>query len=149
MPFQKGHTKFGGRRKGSQNHQGKVRQSHRLVFADEFQAALVQEFSPLEVMHAIMLLRVAKADYDGALSAAEKAAPYCHARLNSAEVKVQHSLSGRTDAEVAAEIELLREKLAIARQPPLIEGSAETPLAQSAEAESTVLSPYLRSPNNT
>jgi hypothetical protein len=132
MPFQKGHTKFGGRRKGTDNRppgRQKVRQVNRLVFADEFQAALVKEFSPLEVMHAIMLLRVSKGDYDGALSAAEKAAPYCHARLNATDVKVQHSISGKSDAELTAEIETIRQKLELVRPGmalfPLIEANAE------------------------
>ena len=78
----------------------------------------------------MMLLRINRGDYDGALAAAEKAAPYMHPRLNATDVNVRHSYAGKSDAEVAAEIESLRQKIAIA-QPhsvatgPLIEATAE------------------------
>ena len=125
MPFQKGRVKTGGRKKGSP-HRLPPKTVTPLVIAAEFQAALVREFTPLEVMHAIMLLRVSKADYDGALSAAEKAAPYVHPRLNAAEVRVQHMLAARSDEEVAAEIQALQQKLAIARGGlPLLEAEAQ------------------------
>jgi hypothetical protein len=101
---------------GTSNRDPLQRKIKRLVFADEFQAALVKEFSPLEVMHAIMLLRTAKGDYDGALAAADKAAPYCHARLNAAEVKVSHALADRTTEQLAADIEMIRTKIALAKQ---------------------------------
>jgi hypothetical protein len=113
--FIKGHTKVGGRKKGDRNKPG-PRQHAKLIFGDDFRAALLEEIraTPLEVMHAVMMLRVSKGDYDGALVAAEKAAPYCHARLTASEVKVRHSLAGRSDAELAADIEMIRQKLALA-----------------------------------
>jgi hypothetical protein len=61
--------------------------------------------------------RIGKADYAGAMEAAEKAAPYVHARLNAAEVRVQHSLADRSSEQLAADIEIIRTKLAIAKQP--------------------------------
>jgi hypothetical protein len=92
------------------------------------------KLSPLEVMQAVMLLRINKGDYDGALVAAEKAAPYMHAKLNATDVNVRHSYASKSDAEVAAEIELLRQKIAIAQRP-----SAAVPRLIEATAEPEVL----------
>ena len=63
--------------------------------------------------------------------AAEKAAPYMHPRLNATDVNVRHSYANKSDAEVAAEIESLRQKIEIAQRqstaatPPMIEATAE------------------------
>jgi hypothetical protein len=86
----------------------------------EFQAALAGEmkFTPLQVMHAIMLLRISQGDHEGALMAAREAAPYCHARLNATDVRLQHSIADRPDSEIAAEIVALRTKLDAARSLP-------------------------------
>jgi hypothetical protein len=136
--FTTGHTKIGGRKKGVPN-RVRLEKPHKLIFGDDFRAAMMAEIraTPLEVMHAVMLLRASKGDYDGALVAAEKMAPYVHARLNAAEVKVSHSLAGRSDVDLATDIELLRQKIAIVkRQPPgapLIELQPE-PAATPAEA---------------
>jgi hypothetical protein len=51
------------------------------------------------------------------LVAAEKAAPYCHAKLAMSEIRVQHS-TDRSDAEIAADIAALRAKLEAARSLP-------------------------------
>jgi hypothetical protein len=50
-----------------------------------------------------------------------------HARLNATDVRVQHTVGDRSDAEIATEIELIRHKLATAQKPdiPLIEAVAE------------------------
>jgi hypothetical protein len=97
----------------------------------EFQAALAGEmkFTPLQVMHAIMLLRIGRGDHEGALMAAREAAPYCHARLNATDVRVKHATADRLDSEIAAEITALRAKLDAARAlpaPPItIEATAQ------------------------
>ena len=144
--FTKGHTKVGGRKRGTPNRLG-PRKAGRLIFGDDFRAAMMEEIraTPLEIMHAVMLLRASKGDYDGALTAAEKMAPYVHARLNAAEVRVSHSLAGRSDAEIAADIDMLRQKLTAAKEQqsgsgPLIDLQPEpaVPLRPDADAPSSV-----------
>jgi hypothetical protein len=124
MPFTKGHTKIGGRKKGIPNRTSEQKEADRLLFGNDFRSALkeltVARLTPLEVMHAVMFIKIGKADYDGAIEIAEKAAPFCHPKLNAAEVRVQHSLSARTDEELSAHILALREKLALVKQENLL-----------------------------
>jgi hypothetical protein len=124
MPFQKGRVKTGGRKKGSVSKATREAQER---FNELISGQFPLLLTPLQVMQIIMQVRIEQADFDGALVAAEKAAPYVHARLNATDVRVQHSVAGKSDAEVAAEIEALRTKLEASRslQPPTIEGSAE------------------------
>ncbi len=76
--YQKGHKKLGGRRKGTLNKKTQRRLALEKLSSAELQQIMLAELklSPLEVMQAVMLLRINKGDYDGALVAAEKAAPY-------------------------------------------------------------------------
>jgi hypothetical protein len=80
-------------------------------------------------MQIIMQIRIEQCDFDGALVAAEKAAPYCHAKLNATDINVRHSAGDRTDDQIAAEITALRAKLDAAREllaPPVtIEATVE------------------------
>ena len=144
--FQKGHIKTGGRKKGSKNSGPSVAERRvqasesanreamvrmeiiRLAPREEIDAALarINWLTPLEVLLACMQLKLERGDVDGALLAAEKAAPYSHAKLNATDVRVQHSTADKDDAAVAAEIENLRAKIQRAQAAPtLIEGSAE------------------------
>ncbi len=130
--YQRGHKKLGGRKKGTLNKKTQRRLALEKLSSDELQQIMLAELklSPLEVMQAVMLLRVNRGDYDGALAAAEKAAPYMHAKLNATDINVRHSYASKSDTEVAAEIELLRQKIAIAQRssiaaPRLIEATAE------------------------
>ena len=68
-------------------------------------------------MLGMMQVRIDQGEYDFALAAAEKAAPYCHAKLPMSEVRVQHS-TDRSDSEIAADIAALRVKLETARSLP-------------------------------
>jgi len=130
--YQRGHKKIGGR-KGTPNKKTQRRLALEKLSSDELQQIMLAELklSPLEVMQAVMLLRINRGDYDGALVAAEKAAPYMHPRLNATDVNVRHSYANKSDAEVAAEIESLRQKIEIAQRqstaatPPMIEATAE------------------------
>ncbi len=92
----------------------------KLIFGGDFNAAMKElsltRLTPLEVMHAIMFIKLGKSDYDGALAVAEKAAPFCHPKLTAAEVKVQHGFNGRTEEELAASIMAIREKLMLSQQ---------------------------------
>jgi hypothetical protein len=144
--FTKGHTKVGGRKRGTPNRLG-PRKAGKLIFGDDFRAAMMEEIraTPLEIMHAVMMLRASKGDYDGALTAAEKMAPYVHARSNAAEVRVSHSLASRSDAELAADIDMLRQKLTAAKEQqagsgPLIDLQPEpaVPLRPDADAPSSI-----------
>jgi hypothetical protein len=141
VPFQKGHAKFGGKVKGTKN-KATLRSDHRRIVQAEAEIRLatmrlatpeeieraqarLTGMMPLEVMLAGMRLKFDRGDIDGALAAAEMAAPYTSPKLSSAEVRVR--VEHKSDAEVAAEIEALRRKIAIARSvPPMqIEATAE------------------------
>jgi hypothetical protein len=74
--------------------------------------------TPLDAMLGVLKIRIEEGDYDGALTAAEKAAPYCHAKLNATDINVRHSAGDRTDDQIATEIALLRAKLDAARSLP-------------------------------
>jgi hypothetical protein len=114
MPFQKGRAKTGGKRKGTLNKKTEARMH---LLADTEQA-LIQlgadptRVSPLMVMCSVMCLRLQEKDYKAAVEVAALAAPYVHPRLNAAEVNVRHTLSSRSDAEIAADIRVLRLKIA-------------------------------------
>jgi hypothetical protein len=119
MPFKKGHAKTGGRKKGSP-----YRKFPKEVKRDPKLMQKLQEFlddglrvTPLDAMLGVLKIRIEEGDYDGALVAAEKAAPYCHAKLAMSEVRVQHS-TDRSDSEIAADIAVLRAKLDAARSLP-------------------------------
>jgi hypothetical protein len=121
MPFKKGRVKTGGRKKG-------IRTKRREEADARVRQLISQEvqFTPLQVMMVCMQARIEVGDYDGALVAAEKAAPYCHAKLAMSEVKVQHS-TNRSDSDIAAE------KLDAARSlpaPPIIIDITAEPAAE-------------------
>ena len=126
MAFQKGRSKTGGRRKGGPYRKLDPKLNQKLQrFLDDG-----IRISPLDAMLGVLKIRIEEGDYDGALAAAEKAAPYCHAKLAMSEVRVQHS-TDRSDSEIAADIAALRAKLEAARSlpapalPVTIEVSAE------------------------
>jgi hypothetical protein len=132
--YRKGHAKMGGRVKGTPN-----RMSAEILAARQaFQAALSGEmnFTPLQVMYAVMMLRISRGDDAGALEAAKEAAPFVHARLNAAEVMVHHTLHNRSDEQIASDIEALRLKIASAQTievgpAAVADGSAKHPAAAS------------------
>jgi hypothetical protein len=127
MAFQKGRAKTGGRKKGVQN-RATIRRNRILAQIERDARRMGQDpllVSPLEVMRTVMCFRIAQRDYKGALEAAALAAPYVHPRLNATDVKVQHTLTSKSDAEVTAEIQALQLKLAIAHGPPQIDATAE------------------------
>src|SRR5215469_16032956 len=130
MLFQKGRAKTGGKKKGTLN-RATERRMRLLDGAEEALIKLGQNpatVSPLMVMCSVMCLRLQERDYKTAVEVAALAAPYVHARLNAAEVRVQHSIAQRSDEEVAIEIEMLRAKIARSKDlpPPEIEGAAQT-----------------------
>src|SRR4051812_45900694 len=100
MPFQKGQPKFGGRKAGVKNRktrerevvQAETRETEeavrkeamirmeiaRLAPREEIDAAIAAmgTLTPLEVLLAGMQLKLRRGDVDGAVTVAEKAAPY-------------------------------------------------------------------------
>jgi hypothetical protein len=144
--FGKGHAKRGGRKKGVPNKDSQEAKERLQQLLGE-----TISFTPLQIMYAVMQIKLERGDPDGALVAAEKAAPYVHARLNATDVRVQHSVAGKSDTEVAAEIEALRAKLAVSRSlapPAMIEASADPievlpvePVAAAMEVEPVELAP--------
>ena len=146
MPFRQGHGKLGGRRKGTRNLPSKAQrkaEAEIMAAKEAFQAALVgsTQFSPLQVMTAITMLRIGQGDYEGALEAAQAAAPYCHAKLAASEVRVRHSISESSDAEISEAITTLRAKLAKAKALPepqvTIEASESERIEDAVSQEAT------------
>jgi hypothetical protein len=137
MPFKKGHTKTGGRIKGTKNKATAAKEERRLLQLRaemasrqeiELAIARVPTMGPLDVLLMGMHLKLSRGDLDGAMQIAAAAAPYTSPRLNATDVNVKHSLASRSDAEVSAEIEALRAKIRQAQlstTPPLIEATAE------------------------
>src|SRR5215468_6944214 len=106
MPFQKGRAKTGGRKKGTVNKTILARQQaitesmQTLGLAPE----TIDEITPLATMKLVMVSRLRAGDHQGALAAAAEAAPYCHARLASADLRIHDEYAGKTDEELLAEI---------------------------------------------
>ena len=113
MPFKKGRSKTGGRAKGIRNLPSKAdrisaekkaaAQAEIEAAQEAFQQALTgaMKFTPLQVMNAVMLLRIGQGDHEGALAAARDAAPYCHPKLQASDVRVRHSISDSSDDEIS------------------------------------------------
>jgi hypothetical protein len=116
--FQKGHPRYGGRQKGLPGVGKDARKVKPIKQRIEELLGEEIKFTPLQVMHAVMHVRLERNDLDGALTAAEKAAPYCHAKLAMTDVRVKHSNTDRSDSDIATEIANLRAKLNAARALP-------------------------------
>jgi hypothetical protein len=116
MAAPKGHPRYGGRAKGALNRKDRLHQQAlaAAIIAAALTPEQLAELSPLEVMRAIMRHRFGAGDYDGALAAAREAAPYVHAKLSSAEVKVSATVTA-SDDELAREITVIEGKLAASR----------------------------------
>jgi hypothetical protein len=130
----KGHPRWGGKKKGTKN-RATVR--HEQVIRDVFregsegsEVAIPPEvlaLTPLEIMARVMRARYVAGDHAGALQAAAHAAPYVHARLSISAATITHT-TDRSDSELAAEIEALRQRIDRARTAsllPVIEAQAE------------------------
>jgi hypothetical protein len=114
VPFVKGRKKTGGRSRGGPYRKLDPKLRSKLQqFLDEG-----IRITPLDAMLGVLKIRIEEGDYDGALTAAEKAAPYCHAKLNATDINIRHSAGDRTDDQISAEIALLRAKLDTARSLP-------------------------------
>lgn len=54
-------------------------------------------------------------DCAGALIAAQTAAPYCHARLTSSDLRIRNEFASKSDADIASEMAESKRKFAAAR----------------------------------
>jgi hypothetical protein len=113
MPFQKGRAKTGGRRKGSVNksilaRQEAIGESMRTL---GLAPGAIDAMTPLAVMRLVMTARLRAGDHAGALLAAEAAAPYCHARLASADLRIRDEHAGKSDEQLQAEIKELERRI--------------------------------------
>jgi hypothetical protein len=126
--FSKGHQKFGGRQKGGPRRKLDPQLKRRLQeFLDQG-----LRISPLDAMLGVLKLRIEEGDYEGALAAAAQAAPYCHAKLNATDIRVQHA-TDRSDTDITNEIAILRAKLDAARSLPAPPVTIDVPVEPEPE----------------
>jgi hypothetical protein len=125
----RGHPRWGGKKRGTPN---RATVERARLFAEAISelgpaAERLRELSPLDAMLLVLRNRLERGDENGILAAAQAAAPYCHGRLSITDTTVRH-VTDRSDTELAAEIEALRQRVERARQastPPLLEHQAE------------------------
>ena len=105
--------KSGGRQKGTRDKKHVAREQLRelLLKSVGLDAAEAETLTPPAVMKFCMIASMKAGDYAGALMAAEAAAPYCHPRLASADVRVRNEDAGMNDEQLKAEIALLEARI--------------------------------------
>ena len=64
----------------------------------------IRDITPLEGLLLCMRWSILHGDRDGILAAASAAAPYCHARLASSDVRIRDEHADLSDEELKAEI---------------------------------------------
>jgi hypothetical protein len=72
---------------------------------------VIDSITPLGVMKLVMTARLKAGDHIGALLAAEAAAPYCHPRLASTDLRIRDEHAGKSDEQLQAEIEELERRI--------------------------------------
>jgi hypothetical protein len=75
----------------------------------------IVEFSPLACMLACMHQAYDEGNIQLAMACAASAAPYCHPRLTSSEVRISGELTHKSDTELVAEIASLEARIAAAQ----------------------------------
>jgi hypothetical protein len=119
---QPGHPRYGGRKKGTPN-RATVERAQILAraYADErLTDADLSEITPLQALLLVMRRRLAAGDDAGVMAAAVAAAPYCHAKLISTELRVRNEYTKLSDQELQAQI--AEERRRIAQQMQLVAG---------------------------
>jgi len=112
--FKPGHAKLGGRRKGTVS---KIVLARQQAIAESLRTLdlapeAIDAIAPLAVMRLVMVARLRAGDQAGALLAAEAAAPYCHPRLASADLRIRDEHAGKSDEQLQAEIAELERRIA-------------------------------------
>jgi hypothetical protein len=112
-PFEPGHKKLGGRRRGGINNRTLARQQAvaESLEALGLSAAAIDTITPLAVMRLVMTVKLKAGDYNGALFAANCAAPYVHPRLASSDLRIRDEHIGKSDEQLQAEIEELEHRI--------------------------------------
>jgi hypothetical protein len=117
-----GLPKVGGRKAGMPNKATIVR-AEAMVEAIEARRLTREEIdaiTPLGALLYILRVRLDAGEMHHAAQVASMAAPYMHAKLSSMDVKLRADITGKTDAELQAELDQLDCLLAA----PTIEGEA-------------------------
>jgi hypothetical protein len=113
MVFRPGHERYGGRKAGTPNKATVERQQALKQALEAGQDLLPPDIASLTPL-AVLLLAMRHAwhakSYGMAVQIAEIAAPFCHPRLASADLRVVENLSNKSDAEIEAELRELRIK---------------------------------------
>jgi hypothetical protein len=111
----KGSPKSGGRKAGTPN---KLTTARLQVMADAVAAEgltpeQIATIGPLDTLLLVMRKYLVAQNWPGAVQAASAAAPYMHAKLTVADIRLHHdAVDSLSDREIAAERELLLAKRA-------------------------------------
>jgi hypothetical protein len=113
----KGHPKWGGRAKGTKNHQNgwKAHQRQRLIqqLIDQIlDPEHAEQLDPMIVVRTVMRAKLSAGDLDGAAALALQCMPYVHAKLVSAQINVRNELAVISDEELTRRITAERRQLA-------------------------------------
>jgi hypothetical protein len=114
MPAPKGHQRYGGRAKGTKNKKDQVRPEVLDAALIKLRAQLpseIRDMTPLEALVLVMHWAIAAGDRSTILAAVAAAAPYCHTRLASADLRIRDEHAGKTDEQLQAEIEELERRI--------------------------------------
>jgi hypothetical protein len=145
MPFKPGHAKVGGRAKGSVNKITRLRQEAAETIRTLGQTPeAIDGILSLQAMLAVMTARLKAGDHDGALLAAEAAAPYVHPKLASTDVRVTNPnpLDSMSDEELIAKMHDLERKIQLAADRAEENGGASPLLSALAGSTKKKLLPH-------
>jgi hypothetical protein len=112
----KGLPKTGGKQKGSLNKAtlARAQAMAQALVAEALTPEQQAELTPLAALLRIMRAELQAGDHAAAKVTASLAAPYCHAKLSSSDVRITGTLDTKSDEDIAAEIAAVRAKLAAA-----------------------------------
>jgi len=121
MAAPKGHPKWGGRVKGTKNrpHLGRqalIDSQIKKATAELAAATTPEAMTPLEAILLCMHWAIDRGDHAAILAAATAAAPYCHARLAIADVRVTTTQAPMNEEQLAIEIATLEKRIAEAKR---------------------------------
>ena len=111
--FERGHTKVGGRRKGSVDKKVAARRQLAAMALQDLglSAEEIAKLNSIAVMELVMHARLKAGDHSGALMAAAELAPYQAPRLSASAVAIRTEHRAKSDAEIEAEIRTIEARL--------------------------------------
>lgn len=113
----KGGQKFGGRQKGTKNkatREREQRMTERLI-TEHLSPDDVASMTAVEVLCRILRAEVLEGDRAAAKATAAILAPYQSAKLSSSDMRITNADAAKSDAELAAELAALHEKMIAAK----------------------------------